>query len=129
MIALDTNVLVRFLAEPNTAQGALANKFIIEQLTPDNPGYVSSLVLAETIWVLEDIYEVSREDVRIHLMHLLNASELFLEHADAVSMALTLPHPDLADCILHEIGQAAGCSLTATFDKRFARLDKVELVS
>ena len=53
MIGLDTNVLVRYLTQDDAAQSALANQVIEEQLTPRNPGFISSIVLVEVVWVLE----------------------------------------------------------------------------
>lgn len=127
MIALDTNILVRFLAEPHSHQGRIAHQLVTESLSAEKPGFVSALIIAETIWVLEDIYQVPVDMIRAHMRLLLGAAELVIEQADAIERALNLPHKDLADCILHELGQANGCSHTVTFDKRFAKLDKVEL--
>ena len=129
MIALDTNILVRYLAEPDTDQGKLAERLLEDGLSADDPGFVSVIVLAELLWVLKRAYQITVDQQRSLLLQLIDMPQLVVEQPDIVRKALTLPHLDLADCILHEIGQAAGCSQTATFDKRFARLDKVELVS
>lgn len=53
MIALDTNVLVRYLAQDDREQARVATRFIEEHLTADDPGFVSTIVLCEIIWVLE----------------------------------------------------------------------------
>ena len=49
MIGLDTNVLVRYVTQDDAAQSALANQVIEEQLTPRNPGFISSIVLVEQV--------------------------------------------------------------------------------
>lgn len=43
-------------------------------------------------------------------------------------MATEHSHRDIADLPIHQIGVAAVCSRTVTFDKCYARLDGVELV-
>ncbi len=47
MIGLDTNVLVRYLTQDDPNQSKQANQIIDEQLTPGNPGFISSIVLIE----------------------------------------------------------------------------------
>jgi predicted nucleic-acid-binding protein len=58
MIALDTNVLVRFLAQDDDAQFQIAAD-LIEGCTSDAPGYVCREVMIELIWVLERSYRYS----------------------------------------------------------------------
>lgn len=128
MIALDTNILLRYIVDADTAEGPVAEHLIADVLSRDNPGFISVLVLAEMLWVLKRGYKVSPDQQREILGKFLAMDQFVIEQADVVERALLLPHQDLADCILHEIGQTAGCSHTATFDKRFARLDHVELV-
>ena len=128
MIALDTNILLRYLVEPNSPEGLIATKLIEETLSLINPGYISVLVLAEMLWVLRKGYSVSSENQRMIVSKILKMSQLMVEQGALVEGALDLPHPGLADCILHEIGQAAGCSYTATFDNRFARMNHVKLL-
>ena len=63
MIALDTNALVRLLIEDNEKQ-ALTVKKIIE--SAENKGQqiiILTQVLIETVWVLESVYECTREDI------------------------------------------------------------------
>lgn len=46
MIGLDTNVLVRFLTQDEPRQSRIATQ-LIGSLTEEEPGFVSSVVLAE----------------------------------------------------------------------------------
>jgi predicted nucleic-acid-binding protein len=128
VIALDTNIMLRYLADVDSAEGPAAKHLVEEVLSQEKPGFISVLVLAEMLWVLSKGYNVSPEQQRVIIGMLLAMDQLVIDHADSVEQALSLPHRDLADCILHEIGQTAGCTYTATFDKRFAKLDQVKLV-
>jgi len=55
MIALDTNVLVRFLAQDDPDQGRMATD-LIGGLTEQKRGFVAREVLVELVWVLERSY-------------------------------------------------------------------------
>ena len=128
MIAIDTNVLVRYFAQDDATQSARAGEFLEHELSPDQPGFVASVVLVELIWVLDGIYAVPTAGIIQIIERLLNARTLVVEHSDAVERALHLAHGDLADALIHEIGNLAGCAKTVTFDKKFARLAGVELL-
>ena len=52
MIALDTNVLVRFLVEDDARQTAEAAALIKRVVDADGTLFVSDIVLCETVWVL-----------------------------------------------------------------------------
>lgn len=50
MIGLDTNVLVRYIAQDDSKQSPKATR-LIESLTADAPGYVSVVSMVELVWV------------------------------------------------------------------------------
>ena len=54
MIGLDTNVLVRYLVGDDAKQSAVARE-VMAGLSQDNPGYLTSVVLAELSWVLASL--------------------------------------------------------------------------
>lgn len=128
MIGLDTNVLVRYLAQDDAAQAARATA-LIESFDEDDPGFVSLVVLAELHWVLTRAYLIGPAEVITIIRKLLDARELAIQEPDLVRRALgQAGHADFADAVISELGRAAGCSTTATFDKRAARLDRMSLV-
>ncbi len=63
MISIDTNALVRMLIEDDKDQFQAVRKVI--SLVEKNSGQILLLseVLMETIWVLESIYQCTREDI------------------------------------------------------------------
>ena len=130
MIALDTNVLVRFLTqdEPKQAQAAAD---LISGLTEDNPGFVCREVLVELVWVLERAYKFSSSEIARVLEGLLSSTELVVEEADSVGAILQLYGAKgfgFADLMIRQASRRSGSQHLATFDKRAARLDDVELV-
>ena len=60
MIALDTNVLVRFLVEDDEAQSGRAKKIIEKALSEEEQIFVPDLILVETAWVMKaDVLGIS----------------------------------------------------------------------
>lgn len=128
MIALDTNVLVRYLAQDDPAQARTATRFIEERLTADDPGFISTIVLCEIVWVLETCYHVARANLVSIVKALLDTRQIVVDEANAVRAALNHSSVDLVDAIIHEAGRSHQCRATVTFDRKFARLDGVELL-
>ncbi len=48
MIGLDTNVLVRYIAQDDAKQSPIATK-LITSLTTENPGFISQVSLVELV--------------------------------------------------------------------------------
>lgn len=128
MIGLDTNVIVRYVMQDDEAQAARAST-LMESLSEENRGYVSLVVLAELHWVLRRAYRVSATQVADVVRGLLDAAEVEVAEADSVRRALlTAGEGDFADALVAELGGAAGCAWTATFDERASRLPRMRLV-
>jgi len=49
VIGLDTNVLVRYLAQDDPEQSARATQVVEQELTEDAPGFIGLIVLVETV--------------------------------------------------------------------------------
>jgi predicted nucleic-acid-binding protein len=94
VIGLDTNVIVRYLAQDDRAQAALATRLIEAALTPEKPGFVSLIVLAELAWVLEDCYELDRKEISMLIESLLRVKQLKVQDADTAWQALRLYRTD-----------------------------------
>ena len=62
MIALDTNVLVRYLVRDELRQ-AEAARGLLESLTSERPGYACREVVVELVWVLERAYGFPRDRI------------------------------------------------------------------
>jgi predicted nucleic-acid-binding protein len=62
LIGLDTNVLVRYVMQDGGAQATAATR-LIESLTSDDRGFVPIVALVEFGWVLESVYERSRDEI------------------------------------------------------------------
>jgi predicted nucleic-acid-binding protein len=122
MIGLDTNIVVRYLTHDDAAQTATAVR-IIDSLSHDSPGFVSLIVIAELVWVLETSYRFKKSEIERVLDTLLRSKELVIERAEIVWQALRrfgASRADFADCLIERCGHAAECQYTATFDQNAA---------
>lgn len=128
MIAVDTNILVRYFAEDDAAQTLKARHLLEQELTFATPGFVTLVTLVELLWVLNDTYKVGRAIQAEIVSQLLAAPNLVIERDDLVADALALHGGDISDHIVHLVGTVHGCSKTLTFDKKFARVEGVELL-
>jgi predicted nucleic-acid-binding protein len=123
MIGLDTNVLIRYLMRDDPAQSAAAIK-LIRSFSSEAPGFLSLVVIAEIIWVLQSSYSFEKTQIEETLEILLRSHELTVERSDLVWQALraySAGRSDFADCLIERCSHAAGCSYTATFDRAASR--------
>ncbi|WP_394155092.1 PIN domain-containing protein [Loktanella salsilacus] len=131
MIAIDTNVLVRFLTSDDATQAALATA-LIDTLTPQSPAFISREVMIETVWVLERAYGFDRMTIAQALDAVLEAEELAVENPDRVGLALSRYRhggPGFADQMIALAGRDAGATTCYTFDRKAAALPESTLLS
>jgi len=124
VIALDTNVLVRFLVEDDARQSAAAAAIVERAVHADESLYVSPIVLCETVWVLAASYHVPRLDIAQTLRELLRAKHLTFDNSDLLARAIdafATGRGDFADYVIREDALAAGCTSVATFDRALLR--------
>ena len=130
MIALDANVLVRFLTQDDDAQFQVAAG-LIEGCTRDAPGYVCREVMIELVWVLERAYKYSREEIAEVLLSIVTASQLAVENAQDIASVVNLYRKegyDFADLMIRQAAQRTESRILKTFDQKLAKLDGVELL-
>lgn len=120
MIALDTNVLVRYLVEDDAAQTAKAVAAIDRAAAAGDALFVSDIVLCEIVWVLRGAYKVARATIVTTLRDLLRARHLAFAAPDELARALdAFAHGkgDFSDYLLREHARGAGCERVLTFDR------------
>ena len=130
MIALDTNVLVRYMMQDDPKQSPRATR-LIEALSGEDPGFVPLVATVELVWVLSGSYGLGRAQVSEALDGLLRSKELRLDRADVVMQALrrfSTGGADFADCLIERIAAGAGCTDTMSFDAGAARSAGMRLI-
>jgi predicted nucleic-acid-binding protein len=122
MRGVDTNVLVRLIARDDTRQVvAAAESFVAAG------AWVGHVVLAETAWVLDAVYNLGPAEIATAIEMLLNHQHLTIADADVVAAALAhyrrRPRLSFSDCLVLETARKAGHLPVGTFDRQFATLD------
>ena len=130
MIALDTNVVVRFLVRDDQRQ-AEAARVLLESLTAERPGFVCREVAVELVWVLERAYRISRDRIAAILEELVATEELVIEAADDVAQAASRYRASgtgFSDLMVLAAARRSGAHPVYTFDRKAARLEGVMLL-
>lgn len=125
MIGVDTNVLVRYIAQDDAAQSRRATSFIESECTATSPGFVGLVVMVEVVWVSESCYGASREEVAEILRRILSIRQLVVQDAETAWKALRLFETsgvEFADCLVERTAAAAGCDRVMTFDKAASKI-------
>ena len=124
MIGIDTNVLVRYLAQDDAPQAARATTFIETECSSATPGFIALIVLVEVVWVSESCYGATRAEIAEIVRRLLSTKQLVVQDAGTAWKALPLfesTKVDFADCLIERTAHAVGCDRVVTFDEHASR--------
>lgn len=130
MIALDTNVLVRYFVEDDPVQTPAAQE-LVKGLTPRHRGFISREVAIEVVWVLDRTYGFSSAQIEAALMRLIATDSLEVEVSQDVAQAAAgyaRGEADFADLMILAAAKRAGAGPLYTFDRKLARLTGAALV-
>ena len=132
MIGLDTNVVVRYLAQDDARQSAAATRLMERTLAPGNPGFISLVTVCEIAWVLAECYGADRDRIRTVVEGLLGTKQLEVESPELVWKALRAwqgSTADLSDALIGEVAMANGAAKVVTFDKAASKLASFQLLA
>ena len=116
MIRVDANYILRYLLNDNPEMANIA-----EQLFLNEHVFIANEILAEVVYVLLGVYEVSKIEVVDKLMHLINFDTIFTDNEPIIIEALNLfktQNLDFVDCLLCSYSQIDEIK---TFDKKLNR--------
>jgi len=121
MIAIDTNVLLRYLLEPvdqnNPKWQVQKAQDIINQT---HKVFLSDIVIAESEWVLESVFNCNRKEIHLLIHTLANNSKFQFEDWKALNNALLdykeYSKVDLSDCLIARRAANKGASTLYTFE-------------
>lgn len=131
MKALDTNVLVRFLVKDDEHQSKIVYKVFKQAEADKNFFCVSLLVVLETIWVLDSVYEIPREEILDAINEILLMPILKFEAQPTIQRFTLLARKnkiDLSDILIACTAKISGCESVLTFDKKASKFELFELI-
>lgn len=122
MIAVDTNILLRYLLEDDVAQAKKAAEII----TGKEPVLITDVVLTETLWTLRGVrYQLKKDDLIKVVRILFNEPNIRFEDGQAVWFALDAyrkakpikgKSADFADALIISKARSTIASLGETFN-------------
>ena len=131
MKALDTNVLIRFLVNDDPRQAKAVYRIFKQSESDAEVFFVSALVLLETVWVLESVYDSTRQEIIETIDELLLMPILKFEAQSAVRKFINSAREnktDLSDLLIAHHAKYSGCASVMTFDKRATKFELFELL-
>jgi predicted nucleic-acid-binding protein len=116
MLAIDTNLIVRYLTGDHPQQSPRAQALIDGQ-----PVFVAVTVILEVEWVLRSAYGYAPPDIMRALRTFGGLPTVEVEDGAIVASALDLSEKgmDFADAL--HLGKSAHCDGIATFDRKFVK--------
>jgi predicted nucleic-acid-binding protein len=123
MIAIDTNVLARFLLRDEPGQYARARR-IVEHGVRGEGVFISVVVLCELVWVLRSAAKEPKDRVIATLDGLLGSDGVEIQERELVTQALQHYRAgagDFSDYVIGSAAMQAGCTTVYTFDRKLVR--------
>ena len=130
MIGIDTYILVRHLVQDDPIQSQRATYIVEHLLTPDRPGFISLVAIAETVWVLRKPLRMPDDAIADILEQILLTATFVVQNEREVYTAMVALRTGAAsfdDALIGALGRWAGCSTTFTYDRKAARLPGSQL--
>lgn len=121
MIALDTNVLLRFVTADDESQHLLAKKLILKYKGKNKSIYINQIVLCDLVWVLKSGYKYTKAQIVHVLQMIVGIAEFSFSEIDWIFEAILLyknATGDFSDCLIHVVNKNNKCQSTFSFDKK-----------
>lgn len=131
MRALDTNVLVRFLTKDDKRQAETIYGLFKQAESDKENFFVPLLVVLETLWVLDFVYKIPRQEILDSINELLLMPILKFEAKSAILSFVTSAQEikiDLPDLLIAYSAKFSNCESVLTFDKRASNFELFELL-
>jgi len=87
---IDTNIIIRFLTDDVPEKADACEEVFKREARKDERVFITDLVVAEIVWVLESVYGLSKKEIQDKVEKILNTPNLFCLHKDIILGALIL---------------------------------------
>ena|SRR5579872_4643705 len=125
MKGIDTNVLVRYIVQDDPEQSRQASQFIEAACSEENTIFITGIILCELVWILETVYDYSRQEIALVLEKILTVRQFHIFQPDILRKSLhDYQHlkVDFSDSYIAHLNIDNECEYTVTFDKKATRL-------
>ncbi|NKQ34540.1 MAG: type II toxin-antitoxin system VapC family toxin [Chloroflexi bacterium] len=116
MIAVDTNILVRFLTQDDPEQFPKSMRILKSPQI-----FIPDTVILETEWVLRYAYKYKPEQIITAFRSLFGLPNVYLRDAAAVALAIEWRESGLDFADAFHLAQSQHCRHMVSFDQRFSK--------
>ena len=88
MIAIDTNILVRYITQDDLQQAEAAENLLAIYNNKPQSIFINNIVLCEFIWVLEKGYKYTQQQISSTIRIILSTEEFAFEYHNVLWLAL-----------------------------------------
>ena len=120
MIAIDTNILVRYITQYDLQQAEAAENLLAIYNNKPQSIFINNIVLCEFIWVLEKGYKYTQQQISSTIRIILSTEEFAFEYHNVLWLALEeyeLKNTDFSDSLISKLNYNLGYKQTFSFDK------------
>lgn len=131
MIGLDTNTLVRYLTQDEPGQYAKVAAAFESAVDRGEPLVINIVVLCELVWVLDRVYEYSRDEIANALELIFATTQFEIDRLDDARRALDdfrSTKAGFSDALIGRINRSLGAPRTMTFDRDLKGLDTFHVI-
>lgn len=132
MTGIDTNVLVRYIAQDDEVQAQAATAFIEQHCASGEKIFINHTVLCELVWVLRKCYKLSKPEIVAVLERIVNTAQFTFENHQIIRQALNDYKDgaaDFSDYVIGRTNQHHSCAKTVTFDKAASKAEGFEVLA
>ena len=120
MIAIDTNILVRYITQDDLQQAEAAENLLAIYNNKPQSIFINNIVLCEFVWVLEKGYKYTQQQISSTIRIILSTEEFAFEYHNILWLALEeyeLKNTDFSDSLISKLNHNLGYKQTFSFDK------------
>jgi len=120
VIGVDTNILVRYLAQDDPSQARKVDAFLSEAMDDETRLHIDDIVLCETVWVLRAAYRMGKTTIVATLDKIISTALFSFDDRALLRSALADYRDgsgDFSDYVIGRRNARAGCQHTVTFDR------------
>lgn len=128
---VDTNVFLRFLVNDDSAKADACEALFQKAIAGDEDLFISDMVIAEIIWVLESYYELKKSDIRDCVEKILNTQNLRCPKKEIIISALSIyveKNIDFIDAYNAFILKRDEINEIYSYDKHFDRVSWIKRI-
>ena len=120
MIAIDTNILVRYITQDDLQQAEATENLLATYNNKPQSIFINNIVLCEFVWVLEKGYKYTQQQISSTIRIILSTEEFAFEYHNVLWLALEeyeLKNTDFSDSLISKLNHNLGYKQTFSFDK------------